>query len=72
MIINFSQPLHDNLEINLATMENIVIKTSIQISKACSSSLLKYKIKSSIVSVDKQITRDIQFYNQEIINQKFN
>ena len=59
MIINFFQPLYDNLEINLATMENIIIKTSIQISKACSSSLLKYKIKSSIVSVDEQITRDI-------------
>ena len=29
MIINFSQPLQDNLEINLATMENIIIKTSI-------------------------------------------
>ena len=29
MIINFSQPLYDNLEINLATMENIIIKTSI-------------------------------------------
>ena len=29
MIINFPQPLHDNLEINLATMENIIIKTSI-------------------------------------------
>ena len=29
MIINFSQPLHDNLEINLITMENIIIKTSI-------------------------------------------
>ena len=27
MIINFSQPLHDNLEINLAIMENIIIKT---------------------------------------------
>ena len=26
MIINFSQPLHDNLEINLAIMENILIK----------------------------------------------
>ena len=29
MIINFSQPLHDNLEINLATMENIIVETSI-------------------------------------------
>ena len=29
MIINFSQSLHDNLEINLAIMENIIIKTSI-------------------------------------------
>ena len=27
MIINFFQPLHDNLEINLAIMENIIIKT---------------------------------------------
>ena len=27
MIINFSQPLHDNLEINLTIMENIIIKT---------------------------------------------
>ena len=27
MIINFSQLLHDNLEINLAIMENIIIKT---------------------------------------------
>ena len=26
MIINFSQPLHNNLEINLAIMENILIK----------------------------------------------
>ena len=26
MIINFSQLLHDNLEINLAIMENILIK----------------------------------------------
>ena len=29
MIINFSQPLHDNLEINIAIMENIIIKTYI-------------------------------------------
>ena len=27
MIINNSQLLHDNLEINLAIMENIIIKT---------------------------------------------
>ena len=27
MIINFFQLLHDNLEINLAIMENIIIKT---------------------------------------------
>ena len=26
MIINFSQPLHNNLEINLAIVENILIK----------------------------------------------
>ena len=26
MIINFSQLLHDNLEINLANMKNILIK----------------------------------------------
>ena len=29
MIINFSQLLHDNLKINLAIMENILIKISI-------------------------------------------
>ena len=29
MIINFFQPLHDNLEINLAIMENSIIKTLI-------------------------------------------
>ena len=29
MIINFSQLLHDNLEINLAIMENILIEISI-------------------------------------------
>ena len=74
MIINFSQLLHDNLEINLAIMENIIIKTidNLEVISACSSSLSKYKIKSSIVSVNKQITRDIEFYNQEIINQEFN
>ena len=64
MIINFSQLLYDNLEINLAIMENLIIK----ISKACSSSLPRYKIKPSIVYVAKQITRDIQFKNKEIIN----
>ena len=26
MIINFFEPLHDNLEINFAIMENILIK----------------------------------------------
>ena len=30
-------------------------------SKACSSSLLRYKIKSSFLFTDKKITRDIQF-----------
>ena len=69
MIINFFQLLYDNLEINLAIMENNIIKTYVQKSKACSSLLLKYKIKLSIISVDKKITRDIQFYNQAIINQ---
>ena len=29
MIINFSQLRHDNLEINIAIMENIIIKTFI-------------------------------------------
>ena len=32
----------------------------------------RYKIKLSILSINKQITKDIQFYNQAIINQVFN
>ena len=35
-----------NLKINLIIMEDVIIKTSILKSKACSSSLFKYKIKS--------------------------
>lgn len=38
--------LHNNLKINLIIMEDVIIKTSILKSKACSSSLFKYKIKS--------------------------
>ena len=40
-------------------MEDILIKIFILKSKSYSYSLPKYKIKSSIVSVNKQITRDI-------------
>ena len=40
-------------------MEDILIKIFILKSKSCSYSLPKYKIKSSIVSVNKQITRNI-------------
>ena len=43
-------------------MEDILIKIFILKSKSCSYSLPKYKIKSSIVSVNKQITRDIYIY----------
>ena len=43
-------------------MEDILIKIFILKSKSCSYSLHKYKIKSSIVSVNKQITRDIYIY----------
>ena len=38
--------LHNNLKINLIIMEYVIIKTSILKSKACFSSLFKYKIKS--------------------------
>lgn len=38
--------LHNNLKINLIIMEDVIIKTSILKSKACSSSLFKYKLKS--------------------------
>ena len=38
--------LHNNLKINLIIMEDVIIKTSILKSKACSSSFFKYKIKS--------------------------
>ena len=38
--------LHNNLKINLIIMEDVIIKTSILKSKACFSSLFKYKIKS--------------------------
>ena len=37
---------HNNLKINLIIMEDVIIKTSILKSKACFSSLFKYKIKS--------------------------
>ena len=43
-------------------MEDILIKIFILKSKSYSYSLPKYKIKSSIVSVNKQITRDIYIY----------
>ena len=52
-------------------MEDILIKIFILKSKSCSYSLPKYKIKSSIVSVNKQIETDIPFKNQTIINQAF-
>ena len=42
-------------------MKNIIVKTYVEKYKAYSSSFPKYKIKLSIVSIDKQIT-DIQFY----------
>jgi len=42
-------------------MEDINIKTLVLKSKTCSYMLPKYKTKSSIVYVNKQFIRDIQF-----------